>query len=384
MILFSRLLILPLLGVLCGLSACGDLPGIGPGRREITEAATPGTQAVQIIDVDDDVARRLAARRRKPSFAESLGQTSGAEQTIGAGDALEVNLWEAPPAALFGTAVDPRSPAAVRSTVIPEQTVDRAGFISVPYVGRVHAAGLTPQALDAEIVGKLQGKANQPVSIVRITRNASDFVTVVGEVVNNMRMPLTSSGERVLDAYAAAGGVRQPIGKVTLQVTRGDKVSSMPLESVIRDPRQNVPLRGGDVVTALFQPLSFTALGATNKNDEVNFETQGINLAQALARTGGLADLRSDPQGVFIFRFERLDALDWPRQPVATTPDGLVPVVYRVNLKNAANYFAIQSFAINDKDILYVSTAPIAELQKFLNVVFSVTYPVLNAVSLSR
>jgi polysaccharide export outer membrane protein len=59
-------------------------------------------------------------------------------------------------------------------------------------------------------------------------------------------------------------------------------------------------------------------------------------------------------------------------------------VVYRVNLKDPRSYFVMQSFAINDKDILYVSTAPVAELQKFLNVVFSVTYPVLNAVAVSR
>jgi hypothetical protein len=39
-------------------------------------------------------------------------------------------------------------------------------------------------------------------------------------------------------------------------------------------------------------------------HEEINFETQGISLAQALARSGGLIDSRSNPQGVFIFRFE--------------------------------------------------------------------------------
>ena len=35
-------------------------------------------------------------------------------------------------------------------------------------------------------------------------------------------------------------------------------------------------LQPGDVVTSLFQPLSFTVLGATGKNEELNFEAQGI------------------------------------------------------------------------------------------------------------
>ncbi|MDR5671452.1 polysaccharide export protein, partial [Burkholderia cenocepacia] len=101
---------------------------------------------------------------------------------------------------------------------------------------------------------------------------------------------------RVLDALASAGGVRQPVDKITIQITRGDKVASQPLETIIKDPRQNVSLRAGDVVTALYQPFSFTALGATGKNEEVNFEAQGITLAQALARAGGLQDTRSDAQ----------------------------------------------------------------------------------------
>jgi polysaccharide export outer membrane protein len=153
---------------------------------------------------------------------------------------------------------------------------------------------------------------------------------------------------------------------------------------VIRDPRQNVPLRAGDVVTALFQPLSFTALGATGKNEEINFEAQGITLAQALARAGGLIDSRSDAQGVFVFRLEPEAALSWPRQPASATPEGMVPVVYRIDLKKPSSFFVMQSFAINNRDIVYVSNAPAAELQKFLNLVFSVAYPILNTIQITK
>ena len=61
-----------------------------------------------------------------------------------------------------------------------------------------------------------------------------------------------------------------------------------------------------------------------------------------------------------------------------------MPVVYRVNLANANSFFLMQSFQIQDRDVLYVSNAPTVELQKFLNLVFSVTYPVLNTIELTR
>ncbi|MBL8350010.1 MAG: polysaccharide export protein [Burkholderiaceae bacterium] len=385
-----RLALICLSASVVWLSGCSRMPTVGPSRDEIRDAgaaqAAPGAPAIQIIAVDQAVAHRLQGQRKLRLFSESLGQTRAPEPGIGAGDTVEVNLWEAPPAALFGSGLADLRGAAntVRAATLPEQVVDRDGFINVPFAGRIRALGLTPPALEMEIVRRLKGKANQPEALVRVLRNTSNNVTVVGDVTNSVRMPLTAGGERLLDALAAAGGVRQPVSKMTLQVTRGDSFHALPLDTVIRDPKQNVPLRAGDVITALFQPFSFTSLGTTGKNEEISFEAQGISLAQALARTGGLVDSRSDPQGVFIFRLEQPDALEWPRQPVATTPDGLVPVVYRFDLNNPASYFVMQNFAMNNRDVLYTSTATAAELQKFLNLVFTVLYPLINVVQISR
>jgi polysaccharide export outer membrane protein len=44
----------------------------------------------------------------------------------------------------------------------------------------------------------------------------------------------------------------------------------------------------------------------------------------------------------------------------------------------------MQSFAMNNKDVLFISNAPSAELQKFLNMVFSVVFPVLNVIQVTK
>ena len=364
------------------LGGCGGfLPTIGPSRSQIENAKPPPSAAAfQIIDVNDAVTRQLLAQRSQRLFSETLGNRRIASRTVGAGDLLEVSIWEAAPATLFSTA--PTTAAASNAiatshpTTLPEQPIDDEGFILVPFAGRIPASGKTLQEIEADITQRLKGKANQPEVLVRMTRNFSSNATVVGEVNLSTRVQLVPGNERLLDALAAAGGVRQPVNKMTIQVTRADDVFSLPLETIIRDPKQNVPLLPGDVVTALFQPYSFTALGATGKNEEINFETQGITAAQALARSGGLIDLRSNPKGVFIFRFEPKNALSWPHEP-KTTADDLVPTVFRVDLTDPNSFFFIQSFPIENKDILYVSNAPITEIQKFLNVLFSVAYPIL-------
>lgn len=380
------LLLSAVLGVLLG--GCSQFPTSGPSAVEVQQAQPlPGTGVIQVVELDDRIARQLKSRQQDRLFSEVLRAPKAVASGIGRGDTLEISVWEAPPATLFGTggsAADSRQPSTVRSVTFPELAVDESGGVTIPFAGWVSVLGMTPRAVQSEVVRRLAGKANQPEVLVRVLRNASSNVTVVGEVAHSIRMPLTPAGERLLDALAAAGGVRQPINKTTIQVTRGKEFHSLPLDRVIQDPSQNVPLSPGDVVTALFQPLSFTALGATGKNEEINFEAQGITLAQALARAGGLIDSRASPQGVFVFRFEPEGALAWPRQPAAATADGQVPVVYRIDLRNPGSFFVMQNFSISNKDILYVSNAPAAELQKFLNVVFSIAYPVLTAIQVNR
>ncbi|MCX7099356.1 MAG: polysaccharide export protein [Methylococcales bacterium] len=373
-----------LLGLVLGsglaLSGCATYPdwmaSSGPSREVVQEVGeAPHVNGIQFVDVNGAVAQRLLAKRKQRLFSEAFGQKSKAGYVVGAGDVIEVSVWEAPPAMLFGSSsTDSKmAPATTRVTAFPEQMVSSDGVINMPFAGHVPVAGWTPQQIESEITRRLKDKANQPQVLVRVIRNNTANVTVVGEVTTSARVPLTARGERLLDALAAAGGVRQPVGKMTLQLTRGDNVHALALDTIIRDPKQNIVLQPGDVITALFQPLSFTVLGATGKNEEINFEAQGISLAQALARAGGLQDARADARAVFIFRLEDREALKWASPP-KLTPEGKVPVIYQVDLKDPASFFMAQGFPVDNKDVLYVANSPSAELQKFLNMVVSTVF----------
>lgn len=373
-------LLLPLLAALGGCASTPDwLPSGGPRSARILPAddrpAVPAAP-VAVVELDDEVARRVGARHHPELFSEAFTAASAGQHPVGPGDVIEVSLWEAPPAALFGAGgFESRgAPATSRAVGFPEQAVDLQGHIAIPFAGRIKAAGLTPAQIEAEIVRRLVGKANQPQAMVRVARHHSASVTLVGEFASNLRMPLGAGGERVLDAVAAAGGVKQPVAKMTLQLSRGGQVRALPLETIIQDPRQNIVLQPGDILTSLSQPLSFTVLGAAGRNEEIHFEASGISLAQALGRAGGLQDARADAKGVFIFRYETAEG----------GTGGRVPVVYRADLREPATLFVAQNFAIRNGDVLYISNAPAADLQKFLNIVLSVAYPVLNVINTTR
>lgn len=367
---------------LLALSACTILPNAGPSTTGVANADKRqlATSNIKVVDLTPQVVQTLTDISPTPRFDRVLGDAEVLGATIGKGDVVDISIWEAPLAVLFGNSVaDGRSIdglGTARSSQIPSQMVGSNGLISVPFVGQIQAEGRTTDAIAQEIRKRLVGKAHEPQVIVSLSRNATRNVTIVGEVANSARMPLTAKGERLLDALASVGGVKQPIGKMTIQVTRGDKVAAMALEAVIRDPQQNIHLQPDDVVTLLFQPFSFTVLGAARTNQEIPFEGTGLTLSQALGRMGGLDDQRANPKGVFIFRFEDPKLFAASEAPIATAKDGKVPVIYRVNMRDPATLFVAQSFQIKDKDVIYVSNAPLADFAKFLQAVSQIVYPI--------
>lgn len=378
------------LGLALGLTACALAPAAGPSTRAIAKKniAPLDDSTIALVEVSNDLAQRLVANAKSPDFSDVLGEGLPVGTVIGRGDVLDISIWEAPPAALFGSVSgDARLSSAgstSRGASLPEQVVDNDGRIFVPFVGVIEVAGLTPARIESTIARRLAGKAHQPQVLVRVAQNTNRTVTVVGEVTNSARIPLGPQGERLLDVLALVGGTRHPVVKTTIQVARDSRIVRMPLDAVIGDPRQNIRLQPGDVVTALYQPFSFTALGATGRNEEIPFESTGLTLSQALGRAQGLQDSRADAKGVFIFRFEPAAMLaDEPGIRARPLPNGTIPVIYRIDLRDPRSLFIAQTFPIRDKDVLYVSNAPIADVQKFVNVIYSSILPIATAAAVA-
>ena len=363
---------------------------VGPSRKAIM-APSPAMriEGLKVIPVTNAVAQKLTIQGFGPGFADTFGDAQRIGTIVGVGDSVEVTIWEAPPAVLFGGGqFDTRIGAGIQASrpgTLPELVVGPSGTISVPFAGQVPAAGRSLRQIEQTIVARLHNKANQPQAIVRIARNATANVSVVGDFGAAGRVPLTPRGERLLDVIAQVGGTKQPVDRVAIQLTRGDRTVIMPLQAVVQDARQNIILRRDDIVTALYQTNTFTVLGAAGKNDEVRFETVGITLAQALGRIGGLQDMRADPRGVFLFRWESAATVRALLGPEAAPTDAAVPVIYQVDLKRPETLFAAQSFAMRDRDVMFITNSPTADFQRFVNTLASTVLPafsVANAVKL--
>lgn len=374
------------ISVLLMLGGCSSFGGSGPSTSRIARAArpVPGAEQIALVQLDAAAVARLDMVRTSRNFAEVFGDAAIDPTLMGAGDAIDITLWEAPPAVLFGAGTGLSGVGTSQTLNLPQQMIGSDGRVTIPFVGSLPVAGRTTREVERDIVARLRGKANAPQAIVRLSQNEARTVTVLGEVGGSRRLPLTPRGERLLDALATAGGSRQPVGKSTVQLTRDGVTLTMALDKVIREPRQNIRLRPDDVVAVLFQPFSFTALGASNLNAEVPFEATGMSLAQALGRVGGLRDERADVRGVFVFRYEDRETLGPAADGRAARSDGTVPTIYRLDLSSPASLLISQNFPIQDKDVVYISNAPMADFQKFIGIVSSAAFSVVGITNAVR
>lgn len=372
--------------ILLAVTGCSIIPGSGPSTDGVIQQASSPSAGIgpyELVDVDYSTIEILRHRVPNGLVAHFGDYRPSVEPRIGVGDTVSVTIWEASAGGLFSAPLQTdRFTTGSKSATIPDQVVGRDGAISVPYAGRIRVAGRTTRDVQTIVQQALEGKAIQPQVLINVTRAISNTVTVTGEVANGARIPLSVAGDRVLDVIASAGGIRAPVNETYVQLSRGPVTARVAMSRVTEDPRENIYMRANDVLTLIRDPQTFIAYGATGKNAEIPFDAEGINLSQALAKAGGLLDFRSDPAGVFIFRFEpeRIARALRPDSPLIS-PGRLTPIVYRLNLRDANGLFLAQSFRIANRDLLYVSNAPLTDVQKVVDIFSTFAYPAISAVA---
>lgn len=369
--------------VLAGLVAgCSALPTAGPTANQIQHQRVEDNRTrFDLVDINDNVVAALRAEGTESFASRFKKYGKPPPHMIATGDSIVVSIWEAAGGGLFGGGGAGDVTSGSRNVTIPEQVVGQDGGISVPFAGRVPVAGRLPVDVQRAIEQRLAEKAIEPQVIVTVTRSLANSVTVTGEVVHGARIPLSVRGDRLLDVIAEAGGASGPVYETFVRLSRDGVTATIPLETLVSHPVENIYAQPGDVLTLVRVPQSFTVFGATGANADIPFPSERPTLVEALAKAGGLQDQRSDPSGVFLFRFEPARVVNALGEPqLGTGPNGTSPVVYRLDMRDAKSYFLAQRFPIEDKDIIYVANANLDELQKFFTLLNTLTGPVITGI----
>ncbi len=357
------------------LGAACTLPQVGPSKGQIQAGSVQQNGNAFIVPVDDYVARTTAvvpALGFSSAFSTAPQLTS---DTIRPGDVLGLTVWENVDDGLL-------SGETASSTILEEVQVDSAGFIFVPYAGRIRAAGSTPNELRETITGKLQDQTPDPQVQVRRIAGDGSTVSLVGSVGAQGVYPIERPTRTLSAMLAKAGGVviEPEIAQVT--VIRGNQRGKIWFQDLFDNPRLDIALRGGDKILVEEDTRSFTAVGATSQQARVRFESQDLSAIEAIAQVGGLVATSSDPTGIFVYRRERADIA---RKVLGRTDlQGDQRVVYVLNLKEPNGMFVAREFVIRDDDTIYVTEAPYAQWTKSISLIAGGLTPFANVATLTQ
>ncbi|MBZ2188152.1 polysaccharide biosynthesis/export family protein [Alcanivorax sp. JB21] len=345
---------LVVLVALAALSACTVIPGShisssGSSRwfdGDKDRDAVPPDE-VRVFPIRPGLAA-LSPAEVEPTLPEVLENTGHYDYVVGAGDVLNITVWDHPELTIPAGSM--RSPSEAGNWVHND------GTIFYPYVGVVEVAGLRVTEIRDMITRRIARYIEDPQVDVTVAAFRSQRVYVAGSVREPGAYPVTNVPMRLLDVVNAAGGVTEEADWRNVQLTRDGREYRLSLREVYErgDARYNVLLKAGDVVhVARADDNKVFLLGEVRNPQSLMMGRNGLTLAEALSEAGGINELQADATGVFVMR---------------RSPDeaGVIDL-FQLNAKDATALVLADEFVLNPRDIIYVTAAPIARWNRIIS-----------------
>jgi polysaccharide biosynthesis/export protein len=338
--------------VVSAASACALLPRSGPTRNEIFAGSVQREGDAFVVEVNSRVNAVTSAVPALGFPASLINAGASDTEVIRPGDQLALSIYENVTDGLLAG-------EGGNAAMIDAVQVDNAGFIFIPYAGRIRAAGNTVEELREIITRNLDQQTPDPQVIVRREAGDGVTVTVAGAVSAQGIYPIQRPTRTLSGMLAAAGGVgiEPEIAQVT--VVRGGQSGTIWYQDIFRSPAADIALQGGDRILVEEDSRTFTALGATGEQTIVQFESQTISALEAIASVGGLDPRLANPAGVFVLRNEPEEMAN----AVLGRHDlvGAQRFVYVLDLTAPTGMFEARDFVVRDGDTVYVTAAPISQ-----------------------
>ena len=197
--------------------------------------------------------------------------------------------------------------------------IDSSGYVRIPIIGRVRAAGLTVEQLERELSSRLSPYIREPEVTVRVTEFKSQPVSVLGAVKNPGVYHLQGS-KTLIETLSAAGGLEPDAGG-TINITRRSECGAVPLGNArpdpsgrftigevkvkplmdAKDPNNNLTVCSNDVITVPRARLVYV-IGEVHKPGGFALRDQEtVSVLQALSMSEGLLHT-AGPQKARILR----------------------------------------------------------------------------------
>ena len=184
--------------------------------------------------------------------------------------------------------------------------IDLNGYIDLPFLGRVRAAGSTVELLKTELEAKYSSIIREPQVTVNVEEFRSQPVSIIG-AVNTPGVVQIRGKKSLLEVLSMAGGLRQDAGN-TVKLTRRRQWGSIPLATATedetgkfsvatlelkslmeaKDPAANILVQPDDVISIPKAEMVYVIGEVPRAGGFVLSERKSMSMLEALTLAGGI------------------------------------------------------------------------------------------------
>jgi polysaccharide export outer membrane protein len=183
--------------------------------------------------------------------------------------------------------------------------VDNNGSVTLPMIGLVHAAGLTVEQFQANLVTAYKKYFKDPQVTVQVNEFHSQPVSVAGNV-NTPGVVQLRGNRNLMEVISMAGGLRPEAGDQAL-ITRNLSEGTIPVSGAFtdptgkysvahinirevmsgKDPVGNIVMKPHDVVTIPRARMIYVLGNVTKPGGFVLTDNESMSISKAIALAGG-------------------------------------------------------------------------------------------------
>lgn len=277
------------------------------------------------------------------------------------GDKISLTIWDSQQNSLLTNETE-------KLVALNNIEVSSDGNIFIPYLDRIHVAGMTAEAARGNIQSRLESIIASAQVQLTITQGQASSVNLVSGVAKPGAYPLVSRHYTVLDLISTGGGISPTLRNPQIRLQRGGKTFGISAKTLYDNPNKDTILYGRDKLVIQEDDRYFRALGAALTESLVYFEQDKVTALDAMSMMGGLSDNRANPQGILILRDYNPRSL----RPGVPGPDKH-RTIFTIDLTNADGLFSAARFQINPGDTVLVTESPLNVATTIFGLIGSLT-----------
>jgi polysaccharide export outer membrane protein len=351
-----------------GLGGCAYSPGVTINtnvRQDVPPADPPPPGA--LLRITPELVRALrAVPEADPSKDLQPFLADAQPYRIGPADVLAIVVWGAPdfssPAGSVNSSGGSGGTAGSGGFVVSAE-----GFIQVPFLGAVKAAGLTEDELRIRLNEQLQPLFKRPQVTVSVQSYRSGRIYVDGEVRTPGQQVINDVPMTLPEAISRAGGLTNAADRSAVVITRGVSSVRVNLDTLTArgiNPQRILLARGDTVRVTSNEETRVYVLGEVTSPGPKPLRKGRLSLNEALGDAAGVSSISGDPRQIYVVR----------------ASDPLKPEIFHLDASTPAAMALAEGFELKPRDVVYVDPVPLVRWNR----VISLILPSAAAVTVTR